>query len=88
MGLLKSLNISSGFDIVEQLVPFTVVEKRYDPPSQLVSNNSINEVGSPSQEIRYKDCIISDVPLNYDINGDWLILQNLTIQVGRIEEKK
>jgi len=84
MKLLQSLNISSGFDIVQQLVPFTIIEKRYDPTGNPTSPDPNIKV---SQTIYYEDCIISDVPLNYDITGDWLIMQNLIIQVGRITEK-
>jgi hypothetical protein len=86
MELLKSLNISSGFDIVEQLIPFTIIEKRYNPTGYPISNGNPKSNIENYKEIRYEDCIISDVPLSYSIDGDWLILQNLTIQVGRIKE--
>jgi hypothetical protein len=86
MKLLQSLNISSGFDIVQQLVPFTIIEKRYDPTGNPISNGQITSNIQPSQTIRYEDCIVSDAPVSYDINGDWIIFQTLTIQVGRIKE--
>jgi hypothetical protein len=90
MGLLKSLHISSGFDIVQQMVPFTIIEKRYDPTGNPISSNGEEKsnINKNPQIIRYEDCLISDVPVIYDINGDWLILQTLTIQVGRITEQQ
>jgi len=86
MELLKKLNISSSIDIIEQIVPFTIIEKRYDPPQNLVSNNEINQIGNPSRIIAFEDCLITDVPYSYNIEGDWLILQEATIEVGRIRE--
>jgi hypothetical protein len=87
MKLLQSLNISSGFDIVQQLVPFTIIERRYDPTGNPISNGQIASNIKSSQTIRYEDCIVSDAPVSYDINGDWIIFQTLTIQVGRIKEE-
>ncbi|MEM5781879.1 MAG: hypothetical protein QXD43_01620 [Candidatus Aenigmatarchaeota archaeon] len=69
-----------GLDIILQHKPFIIKEERYAP-----STNSESDTPKIDEVILYKGCYVTDVPYRYDITGEWIISQEITVQATSVE---
>lgn len=76
---LKKRGIYTAYDILAQKYPFDVIEKRYNPTNPGESD-SYNEVV-------YKSCFVESVPYDYEITGEWLIIQDISVWASNVSYK-
>ncbi len=75
---LKENGIYSAYDILAQKFPFEIVEKRYNP-------SDTSDSGENFKEITYYGCMVESMPYDYEITGDWLIIQDVSIWASGVK---
>lgn len=86
--MLEALGIYNFEDLCYFNVPIQLKEIRYIPHPGLGVTVGRRVISLPLvfQEIVYKGCIITSNPIEYDLTRDFSVIQDVEIQVARIEE--
>ena len=71
--LVEVLGFDSVEDLINQNVPLNIRETRQSP-----SDNAGTTV------VEYQGCFFSSNPFNYDITRDWIIMQDVDMDVAKI----
>lgn len=72
---LKNKGIYSYYDILSQKYPFEIIEKRYNP----------SDSGDSYSEITYTGCMVESMPYDYEISGEWIIVQDISVWASGVK---
>lgn len=67
--MLEEFGIGGIEDLIQQNIPLEIIEERHSPSGQ-------------TQIVTYTGCYFKDNPLSIDIEGDWIIVQDATLEVA------
>jgi len=72
--MLEAFGISGVEDIISQNIPIDIQEDR-------------NLADGRKQVVTYKGCYFKENPISIDIDGEWVIVQNASLEVATAEVK-
>lgn len=72
-----------GFDLMDQIAPLTIIRFELSPAKAEAGKE--NEQAYGNVVTVWRDCWITGAPKNFDIRGDMVVIQDVTIQPGAKE---